>query len=400
VRAVRAAAAIGALALLATACASLPPCPARGGPVWAEWTSPRIVLVTDLDDADARAVLEDLERTRVAVQLAAWRRAPEPRTRLTVIVFRSDSAKRVFLNVRYGAAAIATRSHQAFIVGSGAEHDGVMTQMIVWALSFHYGLAGRVPWFDEGLGLYLASLTVDAAGVVSYGEADLGLLSAVRRRGLARFESLWEPVTLENRTTFAPTSWLAVHYLFNHEPERFLDFQRRLEKAPDARAAWAAAFPDIPPAEMSGRLSEYFHHSGTFSSFRARLPPAPYEAQKTPLQDADVHALRALLYAATPEARSDLARAEIAEAFRLDPVNLPAAYVSREILHDEPTELELPRRLVGAHPESPTAWLLLARARTARHELEEAGEAWEEMRRFGGQPDGPVSVELRVARPD
>jgi hypothetical protein len=270
----------------------------------------------------------------------------------------------------------------------------------VHALSFDYGLAGRTPWFDEGLARYLASLTVDAVGVVSYGDVDFALLRAVVRRGLTRFDSLWEPPTLENQYTFAATSWLAVHYLFNHEPERFLDFQRRLSTSLDPRAAWAAAFPDVPPAEMDGRLSEYLHHTGTFSSFRARLPEEPYEARKAPLQDADVHALRALLYATSHEQRSDLARAEIAEAFRLDAVNLPAAYVSREILHDEPTELQLPIRLVGAHPGSPTAWLLLARARTARHELEEAGEAWEEMRRFGGQPDGPAAVELRVARPD
>jgi hypothetical protein len=46
------------------------------------------------------------------------------------------------------------------------------------------------------------------------------------------------------------------------------------------------------------------------------------------------------------------------------------------------------------------AWLLLARARAVRHETDEAREAWEEMRRFAGPPNGDFDVELRVARPD
>jgi hypothetical protein len=37
------------VAFAASSCATLPPCPARGGPVWTEWTSPHVVLLTDLD---------------------------------------------------------------------------------------------------------------------------------------------------------------------------------------------------------------------------------------------------------------------------------------------------------------------------------------------------------------
>ena len=76
------------------------------------------------------------------------------------------------------------------------------------------------------------------------------------------------------------------------------------------------------------------------------------------------------------------------------------AYVQRAFLGDDETDIELPKRLIARHPTSPMAWLLLARARTRRHETEEAKEAWEEVRRLGGTPEGPVAVELRIARPD
>jgi len=43
--------------LLGDACAHLPACPAKGGPRWTEWSSPRFRLLTDIeDDADAEVL--------------------------------------------------------------------------------------------------------------------------------------------------------------------------------------------------------------------------------------------------------------------------------------------------------------------------------------------------------
>ena len=191
-----------------------------------------------------------------------------------------------------------------------------------------------------------------------------------------------------------------VHYLFNHEPERFQDFQRRLATTGDGLAAWREAFPDLTAAEMDARLHAYAFDRGTFSMFKARAPEVSYVAHPRPLTDADVHAVRALLYTAALEPRVDLARAELAEALRLDPTQVIAAYIQRIVLRDDETDLDLPRRLVAGHPSDPMAWLILAHARQARHEPEEAKEAFEEAVRFGGEPEAPIPVELRVARPD
>jgi hypothetical protein len=393
--------ALACLSTLATsACATLPPCPARGGPAWTEWTSAHFVLMTDLDEADARSALRDFEELRAAVLLAAWRRSPEPRGRLAVVAFRSDSERRVFVRPGFVAAFIATKAQQGFIVKSGAERNEIVTHGLVLALAYHYGLEGKAHWFDEGLARYLDSLRLEPDGTPTYGDVDDVIFRNVSRGLLASFENLWEPVTPATRQSFIVTSWLAVHYLFNNEPERFLDFQRRLVLTSDARAAWRAAFPELTAGAMDERLAAYAFRDGTFTAFKTRLPTVQVEAQATLLADAQVHALRALLFATMQAPRADLARAEIAEAFRLDPTLVATAYVQRAFLGDDETDIGLPKRLIARHPTSPMAWLLLARARTLRHETEEANEAWEEVRRFGGTPDGPVAVELRVARPD
>jgi hypothetical protein len=390
----------GLATLLASACATLPPCPARGGPAWTEWTSPNFVLMTDLDEADARVALRDFEELRTAVLLAAWRRAPAPRGRLAVILLRSDSERRVFVPAGFDATFVGSTARQSFIVKSGIERDGLLTQCLVRALAYHYGLEGRAAWFDEGLGRYFESLRIEPDGGLTYGQPNEALLKSITFGGLTSFANLWRPDTPGTRARFVVTSWLAVHYLYNNEPDRFLDFQRRLAVTNDGRAAWRAAFPELTPEVMDERLSAYAYREGAFESFKTRLPPESWEAQAQPLADADVHALRALLFATTTEPRPELARAEVAEALRLDGTQVTASYVQRVFLGDDETDLELPKRLIARHPGDPMAWLLLARARTRRHETVEAQEAWEEARRYGGTPDDPVDVELRLARPD
>jgi hypothetical protein len=390
---------LATLVLQAAACATLPPCPERGGPTWTEWTGPHVVLLTDLDQADALTTLRDLEQRRRAVLLAAWRRLPEPRQRLAVVVFRSETERAVFVPPGFDAAVVAGAGPLFLEIGGG-ERDQLVTQGLVRALSLQMGIGGKVPWFDEGLARYLARMEVDGDGTLHYGGVDQRLFSGVTTYGrLTPFANLWVAPTPAMRASFVATSWLAVHYLFNHETARFLEFQRALFTSGDPRAAWHQAFPDLDFAAMDARLDHYAFLSGTFSAFETRLPAVAAEASATPLADAQVHALRALLFA-VPQRRVELARAEIAEARRSDPDQVTAAFIERELLGEAADDVELPKRLVARHPSDPVAWLLLARARARRHEDAEARESWEEVRRFGGEPDRPQPFELRVARPD
>jgi hypothetical protein len=391
--------------LASSSCASLPPCPARGGPAWTEWTSTHFVLLTDLDDDDARSTLNDYEELRAAVHLAAWRRAPEPRGRVVVIVLRDLRERHVFVPAGYLSAFVTNAPlHQAFVIKSGSDRDDVVTWTLVYALARQYGLQGKAPWFDEGLARYLGPLRLDSDGKVTYGQVDPELLRALTYGHLTSFENLWRPVTLEDRGKFYATSWVVVHYLFNHEGARFDEFQRRLLTTKDARGAWREVFPDLTADVMDARLSAYVFREGQFSAFETHLPAVRYETTRASLSDAQVHAVRALLYATTPVTgtapRETMARAEIDEALRLEPMQVLALTVKRIFLREDEADVETPKRLVALHPESPMAWLLLASAWTARHETAAAMEAWEEVRRFSATRDDPIDVELRVARPD
>ena len=392
----------------ASSCATLPPCPARGGPVWTEWTSPHVVLLTDLDEDDARSALRDFEELRKAVLVAAWRRAPEPRGPITVVVLRSDSELYMFLPDGVAARVVVTRSRQAFILKSGAERDRYVTDPIVRLLSYNFGL-GRLPWFEEGLARYLEGLRLEKDGTLTYGDADPLLFRNVTHGELYGLpEHLWEPRTAENeqslnnKQSFIATSWLAVHYLFNREPDRFLVFEMALASARDPRAAWRAAFPDLTPEVMDQQLGEYAFHRGQFTSFRGRLPSEPFEPHATPVPDAAVHAppRHAPRDGGGAAARSLSRRGRRSLPARRDerPGGLRRSRAARR-RRNRHRSAQAPRRRPLRRAQRLSA-APVARAREARHETDEAHEAWEEMLRAGGAPDAPVVLELRVARPD
>jgi len=393
-----------AFALALVCCASLPPCPARGGPAWNELQSPHFDLLTDLDIADARAALRDFEELRTAVMIAAWRRAPEPQGRIVVFVLRSDAERRVFVpNGWIGSFVRNPPLRQSFLVKSGTERDEVVTQGLVYAISDRYGLHGKARWFDVGLAEYLGTLTLDEGGKLTYGEVDPILFRALARRHIASFKDLWTEPNFATRGRVDATSWLAVHYLFNHEAARFERFQRLLIETRDARAAWTEVFPDLTPEEMDARLDHYLSLSGTYTSFETHVPPVVADASVTPIGDARVHALRALLYqtaaAVPPAEKPALVRAEVNEALRLDAYDALAVYVQRVSLHEQEDDLLLPLTLIAREPKNAIGWLLLARAHLARHEAAEAAEAWRHLDALVA-PDTPVGLDLRVARPD
>ncbi|HTA18276.1 MAG TPA: hypothetical protein VK989_03235 [Polyangia bacterium] len=398
------------LALLLTlmaslGCATLPPCPARGGPTWTRWTSTHFSLFTDLDTEDARSALHDLEELRAAVLLAAWRRAPEPAGRTVVFDLRGWRERLVFVPAGYDASFVPNPPlHEGFIVKSGNDRDALVTETLVLALADHYGLRGKAAWFDEGLYRYLGPLHVAPDGKVTYGQVDPQLFSNATHGRLTSFENIWQEPAIQDRAQFQATTWLVVHYLFNHEATRFAAFQRQLIVTRDARAAWREVFPDLTPEVMDERLSAYVFREGEFATYEAQLPGLRYEVASAPLDDADVHAVRGLLYAtteATPAAdRPARARAEVAEALRLDPTQVLAVYVQRFFLHDDETDLERPKQLVARHPDNSLAWLVLARARAVRHETAEAAEALEQVRALAGGARPAVDLDVRVARPD
>src|ERR1700729_3636508 len=53
-------------------CATLPPCPAKGGPIWREAVSAHFRLRSDLDEDDARETIRRLEEIRASMLAMVW----------------------------------------------------------------------------------------------------------------------------------------------------------------------------------------------------------------------------------------------------------------------------------------------------------------------------------------
>src|SRR5450432_4635519 len=104
----------------------------------------------------------------------------------------------MFVPAGFVASLVTTRApRQAFIVKSGAERDEVVTHTLVRALAFHFGLAGKAEWFDEGLARYLEQLRLEPDGTLTYGEVHEVLFENATRGRLTSFENLWAPVRPE-----------------------------------------------------------------------------------------------------------------------------------------------------------------------------------------------------------
>ena len=123
---------------------------------------------------------------------------------------RSDAERRMFVRPGFDGAIFTRGRAAVFLVKSGVARAAIVTHGLVRVLAIQLGLAGKAPWFDEGLARYLEQLKLDEDGALSYGQVDSPLYTSVTRGRLTSFENLWTPPTTETRATFIATSWLAV----------------------------------------------------------------------------------------------------------------------------------------------------------------------------------------------
>lgn len=207
--------------------------------------------------------------------------------------------------------------------------------------------------------------SIDVLGTIPNGCAVLAEIYPAKLGALSA--SAHVPMTSEARRHIE----ILMHYLLNHRADGFLDLQRRLARLEPARNAWRATFPDLDDDQLSRTLDVYVR-SARYVVKSIPLAPWRGETEMRPLTDAEVHGLRAYLFAKAhlPNQPTKLvvAHAEIDEALRIDPSVLDAlavAFYAPEVRIDTPHP-ELARRAVSAHPESWLAWLMVADSTSSR----------------------------------
>jgi hypothetical protein len=399
--------AIAAVTLTA-GCAHLPACPGKGGPRWSEWSSPHFRLLTDVeDDEDAETLATQLEHFRAAIVAAAWRDVPETGEPIEVAVLGSTSEADVFLPP-HAEGLFFSYCGTGIVVAPATTQvarENVLKHEIVHALMRQLDLDRNAPlWFNEGMAMYLAMTSYQENNdEVTFGAPNMEALRLVEYRDLYPWRDLWtSPTDSIELARLETTSWLFVHYLFNHERERFQRFQAGLAGTSDAKLLWAQIFPDLATPDAFAQTLGRYLQGGGYVMYKARIPRPHFSFGTRPIPDAEVHALRALLCSMAKEHNDDapaLMRWELAASLRQEPLNLRARMVERLFLGENVADLNTAKALTSKFPQAWQAWLVLAAAHGSRHDGKAFEETLDHARSLGFRGDAPAPTLPNVAAP-
>ena len=357
-------------------CATLPACPAKGGPTWREALSAHFRVRSDLDEPDARETIRRLEEIRASMLATVWPGAPDPPIRTEVVVLRSRIELLVFVRDPHVPPLIwglrAERSPlpaSLLFAGTDFRTMPALVHELAHDLS-EWFLPTQPRWYSEGVATYLETLQYDR----NNGHAQLGEPSWDRFRGSAWSRELSAADLLGTRSlppgektaAFEDRAWLLVHYLINKRPEAFARLQTELLALKSPTEAWSTALPDLPPSKLDDALDHYRSTGGYKTEVWKVQIPAPAISVRV-MADAEVHAVRARLFetAAAPGVAPEhaAAQAQIGEALDADASNVEALamrlfwFPALAPLRDRAT---VAQGAVAAHPNEWLAWLMVA----------------------------------------
>ena len=291
-------------------------CEARGGRGWLAVYSDQFVVVTDLDEDDARALAAELDLVRNAVAASLFQRRHDPPVRATVIAFRSTADYQVFAPA--GSAAYYARGAadpKIVMPGKmGIEQRRVLAHEMAHHVS-SYVLLREPRWFSEGLATWAETVGTTASGIrmvtgpVPPGRRVLPRPQRMPARQLLTWDGTVPPGGL---APYYDAAWLLVHYLVNEYPQALRAFEARLAGAEDPDEAFRAAFPQWNP-EVPGALERLdgeldgWARNGRFDGKPVQVDSRP-SISVQPVEPAEVHALRILLWAGALRGRGTMRR--------------------------------------------------------------------------------------------
>ncbi|HXJ23477.1 MAG TPA: hypothetical protein VMT03_24900 [Polyangia bacterium] len=353
-------------------CATLPACPAHGGPVWRELSSPHFTLRTDQDESDARTTIDRLEEVRAAMLSAVWAAAGDPPIRTEAIVLRS---RREFEAFQGDAAAtfpidglrasLPPFPSAIVLGGTDGRSFRVLNHELAHDISYWF-IPIQPSWYAEGVAKYLETITADrSTGVTQVGRPSPDRVAVrpidqpIDARALLddRFSTTRNP----NLEWFERRAWLLVHYLVTQRPTEFNRLQVALQELKPTPVAWAQALPDLPVDKLDQVLDDYARNDAYRVVQRPFVSAPPAVASRV-MTDAEVHSTRARLLQMMPMGQPDpqAVKGELAEARAADPSNVEAlAYQIAWFTApaDRASWAGEAARVAAAHPDDWRAWL-------------------------------------------
>ncbi len=251
------------------------------------------------------------------------------------------------------------------VVGPAGQRDDLRIVLHEVAHQLAASAFARQPrWFAEGLATYLETIAVEgeAAWVGRVNDLRAGEAAAIRVSSAELFA--WRGGA--GQPGFYGRAWLLVHYLVNHRPGAFTRLQKRLARAEDPLAAFAAELSEYDPrdpralARLDSDLDAHLR-GGEYAAVRLPFERPALTFAERALGAAEVHAIRLALPSAHPGARPEDRAAEIDEALREDPGH-PVALMRRGQGLLQPERMALALEATRTHAASWQAWAFLASA--------------------------------------
>jgi tetratricopeptide (TPR) repeat protein len=356
--------------------------PEAGGPTWVEITSKHFGLYSDLDPTDARAAVEELERTYVTLENIGFPYRAKPADRVRVVILRNAAEYEKI--GPYGTAGFFTSS--VWLGGEGPEPAamfyGDLTEKMKTTLRhelthrfvrFYYPKAPA--WFNEGLAHYYETLTIEDGKVLIGKQSEIS--KRIRWQGPPpTMEALLEmeksdvdpnptdPDSRRKTHAHRAAAWAFVHLLKSGKPEyqaAFAALVGEMGKGADFTSAWNVAKLPLEANKFAADLAVSLADGREFFILKTEYtPPAPEIERERQLSPAEVHVLWAAI-------RHD--PAEIATALRLDPDSPSALRTRAHLLESEGSfdaaerDLEQARAL---RPEDPLVLFDLFRLEAVR----------------------------------
>ncbi len=354
-----------AVALLGlVACGGLPSLPSQGGPIFRLIETEHFAVYSDQPAAEAIETAEYMERSLSALMQHGWQTRGRLAVKLQVIIFDDPDDFAAFAPDDSGGYHVPEALFGPMVVMpaptrfSGYQtllHE--LTHFIAWR-----AIPNQPRWFSEGIACYFETARLEPDGRFIIGEVPLHRLRWLRPRDIVPASKLLGG-RVTHKARFYANAWLLTHYLMSERGAEFAVYQQRLAAGDGHQAAWKQAFPEVGTADLQSEMKAYAQR-GAFAKVEFRHRQGKVSRRVSVLDDADVYALRALLYALC-DWRSDApdrARVNIREALRRQGNHLRASALEIWLMigPGEKNALAAAIALTRKYPDSSLAWQSLA----------------------------------------
>jgi hypothetical protein len=346
-------------------CAGLPPVPSKGGPRWLRLETEHFVLYSDQAPKLARTTITQFERWLSAYLQTGWQSEGKLALKLNVIVMDDRAEFEHLFGTLISGSFERSMLFEPLVVmprTNRSENWATLKHEVTHYIA-QQALIDQPVWLAEGLATYFETAYEDPSGAF--------VLGAVPR---ARFRRLGEQGRMSVRELFAArnssedprvyeSSWLLVHCLMSEHAAPFAKFQALIATGKSVDASWSEAFPALPLAQLDAVLDRYAAR-GVYVTYATKVQGVAPSVQTRALTDADVYAVRAVLYLTCQDCgepkRPEVDR-NIALALAADPGHLRALALRANRTHGA-ERLAVSRDLVRLHPSAWLSWVMLANA--------------------------------------